>query len=208
MNKKTKKLTLSGIMVALATILSFITIYRLPYGGSVTLLSMLPILLVGYIYGTGWGITTGIIYGIVQSVFGAVTSSAFAGLSFINIILVLTLDYVIAFGFLGLSGIFKNKIKDDTVSFGLGVFVSTVLRYLTHILSGYIVYGSYSEWFFSQNNVPFGQTILNEYSGKMLSLTYSVIYNATYMIPEIIISVIAGICIIKLPQIIELCKNK
>ncbi len=207
MNEKTRKLTLSGIMVAMATILSFITIYRLPYGGSVTLISMLPILIIGYIYGIGWGITTGIIYGIIQSVFGAATSSAFAGLNLISIILVLTLDYIVAFGVLGFSGIFKNKMKNDTVSFGLGVFVSTVLRFVTHIVSGYIVYGSYAEWFFSQDTVSFGQNILNEYSGKILSLIYSVIYNSTYMIPEIIISVVAGVCIIKIPQIKKMCEK-
>ena len=207
MNKKPRKITLRGIMVALGTILSFITIYRLPYGGSVTLISMLPILLIGYIYGTAWGITTGIIYGIIQSVFGAATSSAFAGLNFTSIILVLTLDYIVAFGALGFSGIFKKIIKNDCVSFGVGIFFSTVMRYVTHIFSGYIVYGSYAEWFFSQDMVSFGQNILNEYSGKILSLIYSVIYNATYMIPEIIISVVAGVCIIKLIQIKELCEK-
>jgi len=207
LNKKTQKLALSGIMIALGTILSFITVYRLPYGGSITLLSMLPVLLVGYIYGTGWGLLTGVVYGVIQALLGAVTSSAFAGLDVINVILVCVLDYLVAFGVLGLAGIFKNKVKSAPASFGLGVFVATLLRYVTHFISGYIVYGSYAEWFFGQEEVTFGQTILTAYSGKALAAIYSLIYNATYMVPEIILSVIAGVILINIPQIKKICKK-
>lgn len=207
MNKKTQKIALSGIMIALATILSFITIYRLPYGGSITLLSMLPILLFGYIYGIAWGVMTGIIYGVIQALFGAATSSAFAGLDIISVFLVFGLDYFGAFGVLGFAGIFKKKIKNISVSFGLGTFISSFLRYIIHVISGYIVYGSYAEWFFGQTEVSFGQAILNEYSGKALALIYSLIYNATYMVPEIILSVIAGIFLVNIPQIKKFCKN-
>ncbi len=207
MNQKTQKLALSGIMIALAAILSFISIYRLPYGGSITLLSMLPILFVGYIYGVRWGILTGMVYGVIQALLGAVTSAAFAGLDVVSVLLVCALDYLVAFGVLGLSGIFKNKIKNVNVSFGLGVFVSTFLRYITHFISGYIVYGSYAEWFFSQKEVSFGQAMLNEYSGKALAAVYSLIYNATYMVPEIILTLIAGVIIINIPQIRKISKK-
>ncbi len=207
MNQKTQKLALSGIMIALATILSFISIYKLPYGGSITLLSMLPILLVGYIYGSGWGLLTGAVYGVVQALLGATMSSAFAGLDVISVILVFMLDYIVAFGVLGFAGIFKKKIKSTPVSFGLGIFVSTFLRYITHFISGYIVYGSYAEWFFSETEFPAGQAILDAYSGKLLAAIYSLIYNATYMIPEIILSIIAGVIIINIPMIKKICQK-
>ncbi len=207
MNKKTQKLALGGIMIALATILSFITIYRLPYGGSITLLSMLPVLFVGYIYGTKWGLLTGVVYGVIQALLGAVTSSAFAGLDILSVILVCILDYLVAFGVLGFAGIFKKKIKSPATSFGLGVFVCTFLRYATHFVSGYIVYGSYAEWFFTQDGVTFGQSILNVYSGKALAAIYSLIYNATYMVPEIILSVVVGIILINIPQIKRICQR-
>ncbi len=207
MNQKTQKLTLSGIMIALATILSFITVYRLPYGGSITLLSMLPILLVGCIYGAKWGILTGCIYGVLQALLGAMTSAAFAGLDVLSVVLVCLMDYLVAFGVLGLAGIFKSKIKSIQLSFGIGVFLATLLRYATHFLSGYIVYGSYAEWFFSQKEVSFGQTILNEYSGKALAAIYSLIYNATYMVPEIVLSVVAGVILINIPPIKKSAKR-
>ncbi len=205
--KKTQKLVLSGIMIALATILSFITVYRLPYGGSVTLLSMLPILFVGYIYGTGRGVLTGVVYGAMQAILGAATSSAFAGLDFLNVMGVLMLDYFVAFGVLGLAGVFKSKIGNIQLSFGLGVLLSTILRYLVHFISGYIIYGSYAEWFFSQAEVSYGAAILNAYSGKALAAVYSLIYNATYMVPEIILSVVAGVAIISIPPIMKICKK-
>ncbi len=207
MNKKTQRLALSGVMLALATILSFISIYKLPYGGSITLLSMLPILFVGYIYGAGWGVLTGCIYGILQGLLGAVTSAAFAGLDVVSVLLVCAIDYLVAFGVLGLAGVFKSKIKAAPVSFGLGVFLATLLRFAAHFVSGYIVYGSYAEWFFSQSEVTFGQTILNAYSGKALAAIYSLIYNATYMVPEIILSVVAAVILINIPLIKRICKK-
>ena len=60
MNQKTKKLVVSALMLALSFVLSLIKIYELPWGGSVTLFSMLPIILVGYMYGNTWGIFNGI----------------------------------------------------------------------------------------------------------------------------------------------------
>lgn len=201
MNQRTQRLTLSGIMISLAVILSFITIYKLPYGGSITLLSMVPIMLLGYLYGVGWGVLTGVIYGVLQGVLGATMSAAFAGLDVVNVLLVCTLDYLAAFGVLGLAGIFKNKIQSVPLSFGLGVFIATTLRFAVHFVSGYIVYGSYAEWFFSQAEVTFGQAILTAYSGKALAAIYSLIYNATYMVPEIILSVVAGVILINIPQI-------
>ena len=126
MNQKTQRLTLSGIMIALATILSFITIYRLPYGGAITLLSMLPILFIGYIYGVAWGLLTGVIYGTLQALLGAGTSAAFAGLDVFSVFLVFMLDYFVAFGVLGFAGICKNKVKNTSVSFGIGVFIFTM----------------------------------------------------------------------------------
>ncbi len=207
MNQKTQKLTLSGVMIALATILSFITIYRLPYGGAITLLSMLPILFVGYVYGVGWGFLTGVVYGVLQGFLGAVSSSAFVGLDVGSVILVCLLDYLIAFGVLGLAGLFKKSIKSPAVAFGLGVFLATLLRYVTHFISGYIVYGSYAEWFFSQEEVTFGAAILNAYSGKVLAAIYSLIYNATYMVPEIILSVIAAVILLSIPEIQKIGKK-
>ena len=65
-NETTLKLTVSAIMVALSTVLSFIKFSELPYGGSVTLFSFVPILFVGYAYGAKWGLGAGLVHGILQ----------------------------------------------------------------------------------------------------------------------------------------------
>lgn len=207
MNKNTQKLAVSAIMIALATLLSFITVYRLPYGGSITAFSMVPILITGYIFGIKWGLLSGVIYGVLQAVLGTFVSSAFAGLDVKSVLLVCLLDYLVAFGVLGLAGILKKAVKNDAVSIGLGAFIATLLRFAAHFLSGYIVYGSYAEWFFTQETVTFGDKIMSTFSGQALAAIYSLIYNATYMVPEIIISVIGCVILVNIPPIKKLIKN-
>ena len=191
-------------MIALSTVLSFIKIFRLPYGGSVTAFSMVPVLFIGYIFGIKAGIGAGCVYGIIQAIQGAVSSS-FAGISGWSVAAVLLLDFLLAFGALGFSGIFKNKISKPSLSFALGALVAGALRYLCHFLSGVIVYGSYAEWFFSQETVTFGGKILDRFSGLPLATLYSAIYSATYMIPEIIISVFLCALLVKIPRIGKIC---
>ncbi len=66
MKMRTRTLTVTAIMLALATAHSYVTIFKLPMGGSITLFSQVPIIIIGYSYGAKWGISTGIIYGILQ----------------------------------------------------------------------------------------------------------------------------------------------
>ena len=80
MNKNTKKIVTCGVLIALATVLSFIKVYELPYGGSITLFSMVPIVVLGYKYGVKWGVFSGVIYSVLQAILGATQSNAFAGL--------------------------------------------------------------------------------------------------------------------------------
>lgn len=192
-----QKVVVSGVFIALATVLSLVVIFKLPYGGSITLLSMLPVMILGYMYGIKWGILCGLVYGIVQAMLGASMSSAFAGLTGFNVVLMAILDYLVAFAVLGTAGMFKGKIKNDTLAFSLGAVVAGLLRLLTHFTSGFILWGSYAEWFFGTENMnnEFGNYILSNFSGTSLAMLYSIIYNGSYMIPEIIITVI-GIVVI------------
>lgn len=192
-----QKVVVSGVFIALATVLSLVVIFKLPYGGSITLLSMLPVMILGYMYGIKWGILCGLVYGIVQAMLGASMSSAFAGLTGFNVVLMAILDYLVAFAVLGTAGMFKGKIKNDTVAFSLGAAAAGLLRLLSHFTSGFILWGSYAEWFFGAENMnnEFGNYILSNFSGTSLAMLYSIIYNGSYMIPEIIITVI-GIVVI------------
>ena len=115
---------------------------------------------------------------------------------------ILLIDYVIAYTLLGFGGLFRNKIKNKTLALALGAALALSLRYVAHIISGYIFYGAWAEWFFSQENFySIGGWILNSFSGKGLAWIYSIFYNGLYMIPEIIITVAAAICVGKLPFI-------
>ena len=169
-NKKTKRLVESAIMLTLATILSVLKIVELPAGGSITIASMLPIVIIGYRYGTAWGLGIGLIYGVIQQLFGLDNLSYFT--TWQSIVAVILLDYIIAFAVIGLSGIFRNKIKNQATAMMLGALLVCILRYICHVLSGATVWKGLS--------IP-----------TSAALTYSVIYNATYMIPETIVLLVA-----------------
>ena len=151
-NEMTLKLTVSAIMVALSTVLSFIKFSELPYGGSVTLFSFVPILFVGYAYGAKWGLSAGLVHGILQMIFGISGATAGAGFKWYQVVLCALLDYLVAFGVLGLSGVFKKSIKNPQASFALGALFACVLKYISHFFSGYILFGGWAEWFFTEWN--------------------------------------------------------
>ncbi len=199
MNENTKRLTTSGVLIALATVLSIITVYKLPYGGSITLAGMVPIVILGYKYGVKWGLFSGFVFSLVQTVLGATASQAFAGMydpehalaSVGKMAAMALLDYIVAYTVLGLSGMFRDKIKSDTGAIVLGSGVAVFLRLVAHFVSGVLLWGSYAEWFFTeQMNNGFSAKILDTFSGTPLAAVYSLIYNGSFMLPEIINTVI------------------
>lgn len=203
MSKKTVRLVTSGVFIALSVVLSMIKIYQLPYGGSITLVSMLPVMMLSYMYDIKWGLLCGVVSGIIQALLGAATTSAFAGVTGFNVVLMALLDYIIAFMVLGTAGMFKDKIKNHTAAFVLGGVVAGLLRYFAHFLSGVLLWGSYAEWFFGSENMNnnFGNSVLENFSGTGLAMIYSAFYNGSYMIPEIIITAIAIAIIINIKPI-------
>ncbi len=202
----------SAVMIALAAVLELVAkliIPEMPFGGQVTIVSMLPVVLVGWKYGIGNGLITGFVYSLVQMALGVKTISGlimpasedYLG-SLGNVVLMFILDYIVAYTVLGLGAMYKKKIKNNSVSLALGSFTVLSLRYISHIISGYILYGAWAEWFFTQEGFySWGQTIMNTFSGNALSLVYSIVYNGFYMIPEIIITTIVAVVIGKISQI-------
>ena len=208
--KRIEAITLSAIMLAFALSISAICavlpFLNLPFGGGFTIASMLPIILIAYMYGTKWGILTAFVYSMLQMLLGFNTVSAFflpgdSQMLWWKAVLVLFIDYVIAYTVLGFGGVFRKKfeIKKALV---LGSIFAIALRYIAHIISGAIFFGAWAEWFFTQEGFyAWGEKILEIFSGNILALVYSVIYNGTYMIPEIIITAIAAALIVRIPQI-------
>ncbi len=208
---KTERLTVSAIFIALGTILSLIQPFSLPQGGGITLLSMLPVIILSYRYGIAWGAVSSLTYAVLQMLVGFKTVSGFfVGDSKMALWAALAsciLDYIIAYGVLCVGGLFR-KGDNPAVSLCLGSIVAVSARYLVHILSGAILFGTWAEWFFTDAmGGEFGAEVLSSYSGFGLSLFYSLIYNGLYMIPEIIITAIGAYFIGKIPAITKLVRN-
>ena len=208
--QRTQALTVSAIMIAFSVSISAICavmpFLNLPFGGGFTIASMLPIIIVAYMYGTKWGLLTAFTYSILQMLLGFNTVSAFflpgdSQMLWWRAVLVILIDYVIAYSVLGLGGIFRNKVETKK-ALVLGSVYAIFLRYLAHIISGAIFFGAWAEWFFTQDGFPaWGEKILEVFSGNSLSIVYSVIYNGTYMIPEIVITAIVAYFITRITQI-------
>lgn len=204
-------------MLALATVLALVCAYipflNLPFGGGFTVASMLPIVIVAYMYGVKWGTFTAFCYSLIQIILSLTQGSSgtvmalflpssddFMG--YAAAIWIVLIDYLIAYTVLGFGGVFRNRIKSKTAALVLGVVVALSLRYLCHVVSGYIFYGAWAEWFFTQDGFyAIGNVIMGTFEGQWLSLIYSVFYNGLFMIPEIIITAIVAVPISQIPAI-------
>lgn len=153
----TKQLVYCSIAIALAIVTSFIKFASLPFGGSITLFSMFFICLIGYLYGLKTGLMTGVAYGILQLITGP----------YIYAPIQVLLDYPLAFGALGLSGLFQ-KSRHGLVK---GCILGMTGRYIFHVISGYVFFAEYT---------PEG----------MNPILYALGYNATYILPEMIATVL------------------
>ena len=214
MKTKTKMLTESSLLIAMAIVLELVAemfIPEMPFGGQVTLVSMLAIVLISYRHGVKWGLLSGVVYAALEMVIGAKTvAAAFqpdyfgTGVLIANALLMCLLDYVLAFTVLGIGGCFRNKIQNPGLSLCLGSIVALSCRYLCHILSGYILFGSYAEWFFTQEGFPaWGANLVASLNPQLLALAYSVVYNGMYMIPEIVFTAVAALLLSKVPGIVK-----
>jgi len=213
MQTKTKRLTESAMLIALAVVLEIVgrtIIPPMPFGGQLTLVSMLPIVLISYRHGVRWGITAGFGYALVQMALGADTvSAAFQpgyfgdGTMIGNAIIMCLFDYILAYTALGLGGCFRGKIKNNGISLMCGSLVALSCRFLAHIVSGYVLFSGWAEWFFTQEGFPaWGAAMVSSLSPQMLGLSYSVVYNGLYMIPEMILTAVVAVLVAKIPQIV------
>ncbi len=212
--KKLYMLVESAFMLTMGVALEFISkmfIPELPFGGQITIVSMLPIVLISYRHGVKWGLFSSFVYSFLQIALGLKTVTAafqpgYFGDSvlLVNAIIMLLLDYIIAYTVLGLGGIFRNKIKSATLSLAAGSVLALALRYIAHIASGYILFSGWAEWFFTQEGFPaWGASLVENVSPNLLGFIYSVVYNGMYMIPEIVLTAIAAVIISKFPRIVS-----
>lgn len=212
MSIKTKRITESAMLLAVAIVLEFMAklfIPELPFGGQITIVSMLPVVLISYRHGLKWGFVASLTYSLLEMAIGMKTvSAAFLpgyfgdGAMIANALLMCALDYVLAFSVLGLGGIFRNRIKNAGMGLMCGSLVALGARYLCHIASGFILFSSYAEWFFTQEGFPaWGAQLVSALDPTVLGLVYSAVYNGMYMVPEIILTALAAVAIGRIPKV-------
>ena len=182
-------LVLGGIMVALGTVLSFIKPFDLPYGGSITLCSMLPIMFYGYRCGPKWGLAAGFVFSVLQLLFGL---DDLKGISALMVVGSILLDYLLAFTVLGLAGMFRGKIRNNAAAFTLGCLVTGLLRYVCSFLSGWLLWAQFMTVTDMQDFIANFVPGLAGASGTGLAIFYSLVYNGSYMIPEIVLTCVVG----------------
>ena len=168
-----KKSTDSGIrtlvecalMVALAIVLDLIPMPKWPNGGSLSIAAV-PIIFISYRHGLLWGLSSGLVYSVVQMITGFYPPPAGTFLGYVGVVL---LDYVLAFTAFGLADLFAKPFgRHRLVGYGVGAICVNLLRFLCSFLSGWIIWGVYA---------PEGQA----------PWLYSLLYNGGYMLPNAIL---------------------
>ncbi len=192
---RTLNLVTGGVLVALGTVLSFVKVLNMPYGGSITLCSMLPVMLFSYRAGLKWGLGAGFVYSVLQLLFGL---DGLKGISGMTVAGSIFLDYLLAFTVLGLAGVFRGKLKNDPAAFTLGCFLAMLLRYVSSILSGWLLWAQFMEVNYMQGLVQAFFPGLSSLTGNELALIYSTCYNGSYMVPEIVVTCIAAFLLMRL----------
>ncbi|MBO0601682.1 energy-coupled thiamine transporter ThiT [Sporosarcina sp. E16_3] len=183
MDRKRLQLLLEiAILGAISFVLDKIG-FSMPQGGSVTL-SMLPIVVMAFRWGIVGGMLTGLVSGLLQLMMGGYV---------LNVIQA-ALDYFVAYALVGVAGVtlawlLSGKVKGDKGSMVVAIVVGTVigglLRFVIHFIGGIVFFASYA---------PVGQPVW----------LYSLVYNASYMIPAIILSaIVASILFTTAPRLLE-----
>jgi len=160
----------SAVLSALAVILTWAEIQLGALGGSINFV-MLPLIIIAWRYGVLWGIGSGLIVGFIKCLIGGGIGWGLPSI---------LLDYVLAYGAVGLAGLFKNH------KWGLeiGAVVGCIARFIIHFISGITIYAIVSA------ETVLGVTTANAY-------VYSLLYNGLYMVPSSVVVIILAIILKK-----------
>lgn len=182
-NEKVLTLVEGAVMVALATVLSFIKIIHMPWGGSITLLSMLPIVVFSIKRGIGQGLAASFAFSLIQFGQGCTEGLFGWGLTPVALVACIFIDYIFAFTVLGFAGMFRKHGMSGMIG---GTVLAMILRLVCHYTSGVLIFGSFGElWNGLTVNEPW---------------LYSLLYNGAYMLPEIVFTTVGVIILLSVPQ--------
>ncbi len=172
-----------AILLSLAFALSFAVIYEMPMGGSVTLASMLPIMLIGIKYGTKTGVSCAFVYSLLQLFQAIIKGNVFIYCGTGALVIICALfDYVVPFTVLGFSGILKKR---SNLGLYLGMTLAVLIRFVCHFATGVLIWGQWA---------PEG----------MDPYLYSLAYNGGFLSIDFIICILVAIPLLQIKQIRKL----
>jgi len=176
-----------AILVALSVVLSFIKVWRMPLGGSVTFVSMLPIFVLSVRHGMRWGFGASFVYALFQLLFG-ITLDGLLGWGLTPAMLVgcMAFDYLIAFSVLGVSGAFRKYGEGGVYA---GAVLACGLRFLSHFLSGYVIFKNLEQFSL------FGGTFVHH------PVLYSAAYNGLFMSAELVFTLVVTVILMRIPLV-------
>ncbi len=175
----TRTITYAAVCVALSFALSYVRLFKMPMGGSITFASMLPLMLFAFMFGSRKGVVVGVIYGLLQAIQDPwiIHPAQFA------------LDYLVAFGGIGLTGCmrelgaFKGNMR---AQFAVGAVIACALRFIAHYFAGVFAFGVYAAGYADAYGIS---ALANEYF-------YSFVYQCLYLIPELAIVIVAAMLVL------------
>ena len=171
---KLRPMTQCALLLAMGTVLSLIPIIEMPFGGTVTLMSMLPICMAGILHGPAWGFGTAFTCSVIQ----LMLSKCFAwGLSPTVLIVCILADYIVAFTVLGVTAFFRGSRGRICT----GIMAAVSLRLCCHYISGVTIWAEMA---------PEGWN----------AAVYSLVYNGFYMLPEMALTLAGAMVITAVPQ--------
>lgn len=181
--QNTRKLAVSAVMISLSAALSVIKVAQMPLGGSVTLLSMLPVCMLSIMYGCKHGLICAFLFGLsrLAADLGVISGWGLSPAALAGSVL---FDYLAAFTALGLAGLFRRRGTAGCIA---GIVLAAALRLLSHIISGTIFF---SVW------TPQGWNFL----------VYSLCYNLAYMLPETAFTAAGAVFLLRSPHTAKLCR--
>ena len=187
-NTKITALCECAVMIALAFALSFAQIFKMPMGGSVTIASMLPIMLISVKYGIKIGLPTAFVYSLLQLLQAFMENDVFPYCeTILTFTVCLLFDYVVPFTILGISGVFKNTklFKNKEIAVYVGITLAVVLRFFCHFITGVAIWGQWA---------PEGM-------GKFL---YSFLYNGSFLSVDFAICLVLAVLMMRESEIRKL----
>ena len=180
-NVKVRRLVESALFVAIATVLSILKI-DLPFGGGVTIVSMLPLVLINHRWGWKWGVLTAFAYSLIQLLLGL--DNVGYATTFATVLGVIFLDYVIAYTVIGFSGAMEKPFGKSLKAVMIGIAVVFTGRFLCHFITGVWIWGGWMPEKFMN------MTMTSPWM-------YSLLYNGWYMLAELVVTEIAAALLYK-----------